>query len=486
MPKQVMDMRPDKGFSAGQSDEHLRKWSDKAWEYAEDHGTYDRSRSVLNFEIINGKIMPIDHNKSIPERIKENLSRRGIKDPNEGLAEPKFRTVVNFIFGGSRDRMREMAFGNQDVCYDGTRSNTALRREKDIESWALDVYNFMAHKYGEDNIAAFVVHLDETNPHIHCTLMPIRNNKFAFKQIFAGKDKYAFKNYMAQLHSELAKVNEKWGLSRGTDITTTGARHRTSEEYRRDMVKECSTLEEQIKEGKHILKQLSFEISFAEKRIKGLNTMISNLENKRLQLENEMSDLANQIESGKGDEEALRSRLVKLDHELSDVIDSLSDKRQKLVRANQQLAEYKALEEESKDKIVEYHEQEKAYRDKVKDASSDLSEQIKFRLSDALLGKVIHDFREVYKGLDGENPFENTLLEDLAHNAEGIMKCAAMLFAGYVDGAVSFAQGSGGGGGNTSGWGRSAEDDDREWAMKCLMRAAQMMRPSGSKSVKRK
>ena len=30
------------------------------------------------------------------------LGRRGIKDPNEGLVEPKYRTVVNIIFGGSR------------------------------------------------------------------------------------------------------------------------------------------------------------------------------------------------------------------------------------------------------------------------------------------------------------------------------------------------------------------------------------------------
>ena len=99
---------------------------------------------------------------------------------------------------------------------------------------------------------------------------------------------------------------------------------------------------------------------------------------------------------------------------------------------------------------------------------------------------MIHDFREVYKDFDSENPFEDTLLEDLAYNAEGIMKCAAMLFAGYVDGAVSFAEGSGGGGGSTSGWGRSAEDDDREWALKCLMQATKMMKPTGSKTVKRK
>ena len=399
MSKQVMDMRPGKGFSQGQSDEHLRNWTENSWGEAVKKGSYDRARDPLNFEIIDGKIMDIDKTKSIPQRIKENLQARGIKDPNEGYNEPKFRTVVNFIFGGSREKMRELAFGDQEVYYHRERPNKNLHRKKDIEKWALDVYNFIGNKFGRENIAAFIIHLDETNPHIHCTLLPIRDNKFAFKKIFAGKDKFDYSRFMLNLHDEFAKVNEKWGLSRGVDIRKTGAKNIPPYEYKRLLTNECDEIEERIREDKALLKQLTFEIAHAEKRVKGLTTMITNLENRRHQLENEMSDLASQIEEGKGDEEALRKRLIKLDHELSGVIDSLSDKRQKLVKANQQLSEYKELLDEAKDKIDTYKEQEQAYREKVREASSDLSEQIKFRLSDALLGKVIHDFREVYKDL---------------------------------------------------------------------------------------
>lgn len=32
-------------------------------------------------------------------------------------------------------------------------------------------------KYGEENIAAFIVHCDELNPHIHCTLLPIKDGR---------------------------------------------------------------------------------------------------------------------------------------------------------------------------------------------------------------------------------------------------------------------------------------------------------------------
>ena len=45
----------------------------------------------------------------------DNLRERGITDPNAKLCEPKYRTVANIIFGGSRERMHEIAFGNQRV-----------------------------------------------------------------------------------------------------------------------------------------------------------------------------------------------------------------------------------------------------------------------------------------------------------------------------------------------------------------------------------
>ena len=71
--------------------------------------------------------------KTINQRIQEYLDSRGIVNPNkkyidQGL-DPKFttvlyfgsspwsmyRTVVNFILGGNREVMRNLAFGNQKV-----------------------------------------------------------------------------------------------------------------------------------------------------------------------------------------------------------------------------------------------------------------------------------------------------------------------------------------------------------------------------------
>ena len=159
-PKQVMDFRPSKGITTAQSNEHQRRWTEKGWGSAEATGNYDRSRERLNFEVRGGKVCPIDKSRSIPERMADILRSRGIKDPNEGLAEPRFRTVVNFIFGGSRERMTELAFGDQKVNLTHGADNSHLTRCKDIEEWAKDVYRFVADKYGEENIVAFILHLD--------------------------------------------------------------------------------------------------------------------------------------------------------------------------------------------------------------------------------------------------------------------------------------------------------------------------------------
>lgn len=170
--KQVMDIRPGKSMTTGQSDEHQRNWTERGWEWASKHGNYDRTRERLNFEVIKGgKVVPVDKSKSIPDRMAENLRERSIKDPNAGLTEPKFRTVANIIFGGSRERMHEIAFGGQKVNLTHGADNSHIRRNKDIELWAQDVYRFACDKWGEDNVIGFYVHLDELNPHVHCTVI---------------------------------------------------------------------------------------------------------------------------------------------------------------------------------------------------------------------------------------------------------------------------------------------------------------------------
>lgn len=63
--------------------------------------------------------------------------------------------MVNFILGGSRERMLEIAFGDQKVNLAKGADNSHLKRSKDIEQWAKDMYYFVSDRWGEENIAGF-------------------------------------------------------------------------------------------------------------------------------------------------------------------------------------------------------------------------------------------------------------------------------------------------------------------------------------------
>lgn len=245
-----MDMRSETGgVSQKESDEQQRNWTAQQWKKkaADSLANYDPTRAKLNFEGRTGRCRAtIDTSKSIAQKMAENLAARGIGDPNSNAdGKRKYRTIAKFIFGGNRERMHELAFGAQKVDLTKGADNSGITRCQEIEDWARDVYNFMAKRYGEENIISFYVHLDEKNPHIHCTMVPVdaSRNRISWKSVF-GDGREAESANMTALHSELLEqVNQKWGLERGSNMEETKARHRSTEEYKRELVSEVCDLE---------------------------------------------------------------------------------------------------------------------------------------------------------------------------------------------------------------------------------------------------
>jgi len=286
--KQVVHFQAKKGFTTAQSNEHQRRWTEKGWERANENGRIDRTRTRLNFEIVRGgKVQAVDQSQSIPEKFLENITARGIKDPNSGCPDdPKYRTVVDFIISGSHERLAQRAFGRQAVDLSPGASNKGLNRRKEIERWARDMYDTLESRFGEENILSFVVHLDERTPHIHADVIPVTpDGKISFNKVMVGADKYEYSRRSMALHDLFAAVNARWGLERGDSVAVTHAKKKSHEEYRRELSGECSTLEREVDRRSATLKTLDEQIAQAARRLKGLTTMVSNLEASKAAIE---------------------------------------------------------------------------------------------------------------------------------------------------------------------------------------------------------
>ncbi|MCC8037774.1 MAG: plasmid recombination protein [Bacteroidales bacterium] len=471
--KQVLDIRGDKGVPGGMSDEIQRRWSEKAWAKAVRNGNYDRSRAHLNFEIVRGKIQPIDTKRSIPKRIAKEVKNRDLYDRNVGLPEPKYRTIASIIFGGSRERMLEMAFGKQTIDIDGG-DNSKVQRRPEIERWAMDIYRFACKEWGKENVVSFVCHLDELNPHIHATILPVDDrDHLHFKNVFAGENKFDFRDNTLALHDRLAIINKPWGLYRGDPKELTGAKHRTTEQYRRAVRRETQRLEQEIEESTSILNDLRDQIQLSQQAVKGLQTMIENLRKEKIKAEDELAQLKKQAKTDAANRDELQKLIEAKEKALADIDAKITDKEAKQATAQGTLNSLLAEIGKNKETLSVLRDQTAQTR----------AERIHTQIMKAGFESVINSFGKLVTHLSSEQDkelFDGTMLSDLAKNGSKIVTCAGLLFAGMVDKATDFAHSNGGGGGSSdqSPWGRDPKDDDRIWALKCLHQAHKMMKPS--------
>ena len=485
--KQVLHMQPRKGFTTAQSNEHQRRWTEAGWENAIAHGNYDRSRERLNFEIGKGGVIsPIDKSRSMPVRMAENLRERGIKDPNEGLEEPKFRTIADFILSGSRDQMRKLAFGDQKVNYEAgfNEDNLNLKRMPEIEEWAKDMYRFMCDRYGEENIIGFYVHLDEVAPHIHCTIMPIEDGKFAFKKIFAGSNKYEFSKRMHELHDALAKVNEKWNLQRGA-VAPDGEKKRyvTTDEYRRKITEWSVLALIDLDEKRRLIEELRKQVAIAERRVKGLTTMIENLTLRQREYTDQIRLLSEQLKTDEMNREAILYQISKLKEKLTATEQKLADKEEKLRDADHTLEDLRQQQEDIADVNEKLREETRNHLNAAQDRAL-------LYTVDALCGRLMAIYKRIPDNvLDRmRETIDTSVIDSFAENGDAMIRCSIRLFLGYVDNAIEVAESYGGGGGGSSNdleWGRKPDEDDRKWALRCILMAHRLLKPSARARVRR-
>lgn len=250
-------------------DEHgkLSFWNEQKYahynEQPHKNGVHDHSRSHLNFEVNldTGKAQPmVIKKKGLRQRVNDVIkkyckAKQTYVNPKTGEVFEKDRPIrksdikcFEVLFGGDRKRMHTLAFiGDVVVGKEGLGKNGHVKRSRAIELWAEDCYKWACKHFGKENIVTFVVHLDETNPHIHCDIVPLLDGKLSYTHMMHGErvegetktnSKQRASEYYKKLHDDFAlNVGLDWGFSRGEDTKVTGAKHKSMKEYQEDVRK---------------------------------------------------------------------------------------------------------------------------------------------------------------------------------------------------------------------------------------------------------
>ena len=383
---QSLNISASASFSTAQGRENERRdWTEETYQAKNKQpgNRYDWSRKHLNFEVMSGKKITTRNGKTVyipPRIVRLGTQRKSLKKRYEQrLKELNFKpwredapnqpnTCIDFVLSGDHNRMTEIAFG-KPMDFDWQEDNSWVSLADDpnhpgmkmIETMAMDYYDFLCRKFGEENVIGLECHLDETTPHFHALVIPVaervkrgrvggyeldpdvesdgkeRPEHITTRQFerlkeedqsfyrpatpkkvltvsyshYFGETKYeesqSFRKWHDMLHDE---VNFRWGLERGEDTS-------------------LMTVEERKEHRKKNKRQLERERLLALEKAEEAEKMAQESEKKALETEKKIDQAAwalNNVESSLAEKRETSSKLN----------DSIDNARQELNRINKE------------------------------------------------------------------------------------------------------------------------------------------------------
>lgn len=154
----------------------------------------DSSRTKNNYRLV---FRNSSYTDFINERIKElNLPKAPRKDAV---------LMASFVLGSDREFFNGL---------DKDEQNEFFR----------DCTKFFAQRYGRRNIISAVVHNDETTPHLHLNLIPIKDGRLCAKDLLN-------RNELSKLQTDFyEQIGKRWGLQRGKEGSVTS--HLSTAEFK--------------------------------------------------------------------------------------------------------------------------------------------------------------------------------------------------------------------------------------------------------------
>lgn len=154
-------------------------------------------------------------------------------------------------------------------------------REGRLDEWCIDNMKYLAATFGKENIVSADLHLDETSPHIHATLVPIvTTERKRKKQEERATKRYRTKSAtrprlcadevmsrvkLKEYQDTYAAAMAKYGLQRG--IEGSEARHIDTTQYYREVKVMTDTLKADVTELQKRKAAVQEELAHAKKEV---------------------------------------------------------------------------------------------------------------------------------------------------------------------------------------------------------------------------
>ena len=251
----------------------------------------DPTRTHLNRELIQFPDGVTNRTQAIQHR----LDTAGLK---RKIAKNQVRAIRILLTGTHEDMMQ-------------------IEKEGRLDEWCQDNIDWLRKTYGIDNVVSVVLHMDESTPHLHATVVPIvhterqrKKKEQEVKRTYRKKtpaprlcaDDIMSRANLKRYQNTYAEAMQKYGLQRG--IEGSEAQHISTHEYYRSLMAQGKDIQEDVEALLKQKEQAEQELSKikSEKKteelkntaaqtattaLKGINSLLGSNKICRLEKENE-------------------------------------------------------------------------------------------------------------------------------------------------------------------------------------------------------
>ena len=251
----------------------------------------DPTRTHLNRELIQFPEGVTNRTQAIQHR----LDTAGLK---RKIANNQVRAIRILLTGTHEDMMQ-------------------IEKNGRLDEWCQDNIDWLQKTYGADNVVSIVLHMDESTPHLHATVVPIvhterqrKKKEQKVKRTYRKKspaprlcaDDVMSRANLKRYQNTYAEVMQKYGLQRG--IEGSEAQHISTHEYYRSLMAQGKDIQEDVEALLKQKEQAEQELSKikSEKKteelkntaaktattaLKGINSLLGSNKISKLEKENE-------------------------------------------------------------------------------------------------------------------------------------------------------------------------------------------------------